>query len=243
MTDADRDDRARAVSDRIQKPLLAAALLTIPATILELANVGEPWRTVGEVLNWVIWLAFVADLVVMLVLVRKRGRYLLDHPLDVAIVLLTPPFLLSAVQTIRVLRLLRLLRLARLPGLTRTVFSLEGVKFAVVIAWLTVIGGGVGFASVEHIRLGDGIYWAIGTMTTVGYGDIVPHHAAGKVIAIVVMIVGIGTAGLILGAVTERFIAPSVAVVEVEEKDLLGQVRDISARLQALERALAQRRP
>ena len=103
--------------------------------------------------------------------------------------------------------------------------------------------GGGGFASVENIPFGNGIYWAVTTMTTVGYGDITPHTAAGKVIAVVVMLVGIGTAALLIGAVAERFLAPSVAVIEVEEEDLLGQVREISTRLGALERALAQRRP
>jgi hypothetical protein len=80
-------------------------------------------------------------------------------------------------------------------------------------------------------------------MTTVGYGDITPHHAEGKIIAILVMVIGIGTGALIIGAIAERFIAPSVAHVEVEEEDLVAQVREISARLQSLERALAHRRP
>jgi voltage-gated potassium channel len=227
----------------MQKPLLAAALLTIPSTLLQLSNVSEPWSTIGDVLNWVIWLAFVAELVVMLALVPKRGRYLLNHPLEVGIVLLTPPFFLGAVQSIRVLRLLRLMRLLRLAPLSRAVFSIDGVKFASVIAALTAIAGGGGFASVENLSFGNGIYWAITTMTTVGYGDITPHTSEGKVIAVVVMLVGIGTAALLIGAVAQRFLAPSVEAVAVEEEDLLVQVRDISERLRLLERSLAQRRP
>lgn len=51
MTAAAMDDRAAAVAERLQNPLLVAALLTIPATILQLVNVGEPWHTISDVLN------------------------------------------------------------------------------------------------------------------------------------------------------------------------------------------------
>jgi voltage-gated potassium channel len=75
-------------------------------------------------------------------------------------------------------------------------------------------------------------------MTTVGYGDITPKTTEGKVIAVLVMLVGIGTATLLIGAVAQRFLAPSVEHVEVAEDDVLVQVREISARLGQLERAL-----
>jgi voltage-gated potassium channel len=48
------------------------------------------------VLNWMIWLAFVAEVVIMLRVVPDRGRWLRDHPLDLAIVIFTPPFLPAA---------------------------------------------------------------------------------------------------------------------------------------------------
>jgi voltage-gated potassium channel len=85
------------------------------------------------------------------------------------------------------------------------------------------------------------VYWAITTMTTVGYGDITPKSAEGKVLAVVVMLVGIGTVTLFIGAVAQRFMAPSVEAVEISEDDLLLQVQDISARLKRLEHAVRER--
>jgi voltage-gated potassium channel Kch len=76
---------------------------------------------------------------------------------------------------------------------------------------LPVLAGGAAFASVENLSLGDGVYWAIVTMTTVGYGDISPKTAEGKAIAITVMLVGIGFAALVVGAIADRFIHPPVA--------------------------------
>lgn len=103
------------------------------------------------------WLAFALELVAMLLVTRAPGRWLLEHPLEVGIVLLTPPFVVGAVQAVRALRLVRLLRAFRIPGLTRAVFSVDGARFAAIIAALTAVGGGGAFASVEHVSLGDGI--------------------------------------------------------------------------------------
>ena len=90
--------------------------------------------------NWIIWLAFAVELVVMLAVVRDRWAWLRTHPPEVAVVLLTPPSLPSSLQSLRVLRLLRLLRLLRIAKLARRMFSLEGVRWAAVLAALTALG-------------------------------------------------------------------------------------------------------
>ncbi len=114
------------------------------------------------------------------------------------------------------------------------------MRFAATVALLTAVGGGGAFAAVEHVSYGNGVYWAISTMATVG--SLTPHTAVGKIIAVVVMLVGIGAATLVIGAVAQRFFAQTVEHVELAEDDLLVQVRDISLRLQSLERALSNRR-
>jgi voltage-gated potassium channel len=241
MDTTTRDTRTAIVHHYFEKPLLVAAVLSIPTTILQFSQVSEPLHTLGETLNWLIWLAFLAELAALLALTPNRVRYLLLNPIDLAIVVLTPPFIGGAVQSIRALRLLRVFRLLRLAPLARVVFSLEGVRATVGLALLTAIVGGAGFAAEEGISFGNGIYWAITTMTTVGYGDITPKTTEGKIIAVLVMLVGIGTATLVIGAVAQRFLAPAVEHVETAEDDLLVQVREISVQLSKLERALRER--
>lgn len=233
-------DRSMRLEARFEKPLIAAAVLSIPATILQVARVRAPWDTVGQALNWIIWVAFLAEIVVLLAVVPDRRGWLRAHPLEIVIVLLTPPFFLSTVQGVRVLRVLRIARLLRLAPLARAAFSMEGVRFVSAMALLTAIAGGAGFASLENVSFGNGLYWAATTMTTVGYGDITPKTPEARVLAVVVMLVGIGTATLLIGAVAQRFIAHQVREVEVAEEDMLAQVRDISERLRRLERALEQ---
>jgi voltage-gated potassium channel len=109
------DRNARNTENRLEGPLLVAALLTIPAIIIEQSDAAAPWGAAATILNWTIWAAFLAEVVIMLRVVPDRGRWLRDHPLDIAIVLLTPPFLPASLQAARVFRLLRLLRLFKAP--------------------------------------------------------------------------------------------------------------------------------
>ncbi len=231
------DERARRVERRLEGPLLVAALLTIPAIAIEQSDVGEPWDTLAVVLNWTIWLAFVAEVVVMLRVVPDKGRWLRDHPLDLAIVLLTPPFLPASLQAARVFRLLRLLRLLRAATLARRLLSTEGVRDAAVLALLTVLGGGVAFASVEkaqNLSAWDGVWWAVTTVTTVGYGDLSPETDGGRIIAMVVMVVGIGFVAILTAAAAERFMRAREASEEREE--LRERLDEIVRRLDAMER-------
>jgi voltage-gated potassium channel len=240
-------DRSHRVERRLEPVLLCAALLTVPATIIEESHLREPWPRIAAAMNWGIWLVFVTEVVVMLLVVDSRRHWLRHHLLELAIVILTPPPLLTAVQPIRLLRLLRILRLLRLGPLFRLLLSEQGLQYAAALALLTAVAGGAAFASVENIPVGDGIYWAIVTMTTVGYGDITPTTTAGKLVAVFVMLVGIGTATLVIGAVAQRFLAATVveAVEDAEvdvEQDTLALIRDIRERLDRLESAVADRR-
>jgi voltage-gated potassium channel Kch len=82
-------------------------------------------------------------------------------------------------------------------------------------------------------------------MTTVGYGDLSPHTPEGKIVAVIVMLVGIGFIALLTGAIAQAFIRPRAVRLgdtsgdeTMTENDLLIEFRDLSARMRELERAL-----
>jgi voltage-gated potassium channel len=78
------NERAQRMERRLEGRLLIAALLTIPAIAIEQSNAGQPSDAIAKVLNWTIWAAFIAEVVLMLRVVSDRGRWLRDHPLDLA---------------------------------------------------------------------------------------------------------------------------------------------------------------
>lgn len=174
------DQRSRRIEARLEPVVILAALLVIPLIVIEEGSYGKSWDAMGVALNWGTWLVFVIEAAVMLSVVPDRWRWIRDHPVDVAVVVLTPPFL-AALAPVRLLRVLRLLRLLRLASVARRLFSPQGLQYAATLAALTAVAGGAAFAAVEEkgYSTSDGIYWALTTMTTVGYGTSRPRLGLG----------------------------------------------------------------
>jgi voltage-gated potassium channel len=140
----------------------------------------------------------------------------------------------------------------RLAPIFKLAFTLRGVEYASVFTLLVVLTGAAAFESAEPGKdYFDGIYWAVSTMTTVGYGDELPTTVEAKWIAMVLMLVGIGYFAVITGAIAERFIERGeeqrVEEVEAESEDDLAarverlalQAREVAVELEAVRAALA----
>ena len=112
------------------RPLLAAALLTIPSTLIEFSGASDSWKHAAFVVNWVIWVAFALDVIVSLALVSDRHRYIRTHLIEVFIVLFTSPAVSAGLQYARVLRIARVLRLARLMRVARL------LRIASMLYWI-----------------------------------------------------------------------------------------------------------
>ena len=78
------DERSERIAARLEPPLLFAALLTIPALVIEGSSAGADAQTVAAVLNWIIWLAFTAEAIVMLAVVPDRPGWIRGHLLELA---------------------------------------------------------------------------------------------------------------------------------------------------------------
>lgn len=243
------DARSTRVAERLNTPMLIAAALTLPTVAITESHPGGTLETVAAALNWITWLAFLGELVTMLVVVPDRRAWLRHNPLDLVIVVLTPPVLPPGLQGLRAMRLLRLLRLLRLAQLSREVFSLEGLRYAALLAVFSAVAGGAVFNAFERhsqdLNFWDGLYWAITTMTTLG-SDIYPTTTGGEITSTVMLIVGIGFVALLTGSFAQRFLAPEIAEVEteLEEEQLsaeavaLRELRSVQEQLQALELAV-----
>jgi voltage-gated potassium channel len=239
-------DRERQVERQVDRifgiPALIAALLVVPVVFVDVStSIGKPWTTISAVGNWTIWLVFAAEFVAYLAVVNHRLRWMRDHPLEVVIVFLTPPFLPSSLQAIRVLRLLRLVRLLRLAKVARNFFPAQGLRYVALLALLTALGGGAAFSALEkHHSTWDGVWWAVSTMSTVGYGDVYPTTTAGRILAIAVMLVGIGFIATLTGSLAQRFLATDVRAIEAEVAEETESMIEILGELRAVRQRIAQ---
>ena len=240
--------RAERVAKWLRVPLIVAALMAIPTIIVQESDLGGFWVILAAVLDWCIWAMFAANLAIMLSIVPDRRRWLMENPLDVLIVVFTPPFLPATMKLARVLPVVRLVWLVAIAHRLRKVVSLQGLRYAALIVFTVVVGGGVIFVAVEpgqDLSTWDGLWWAAETVTTVAYGDIYPTTALGRLVATVVMTAGIGFVALLTGALAQRFLYGQSAGAAQEpgpdRAEMMRKLDELSDQITELQNALRER--
>lgn len=243
------DARSTRVAERLATPMLVAAALVIPSVALSESHPGGALETIAVALNWITYVAFLTELVVMLAVVPERWTWLKHNPLDLVICVLTPPVLPAGLQGLRALRLLRMLRLLRLAQLSREVFSLQGLRYSALLALLTIIGGGAVFGAFEKhsqtLNFWQTTYWAITTMTTLG-SNIYPTTTGGQIVSTFILLIGISFVALLTGGFAQRFLAPELTQIERDlaegdvppEEVALRELRSVQEQLQSLQLAV-----
>jgi voltage-gated potassium channel len=222
------------VQATLEWSLAFLALLVIPVLVVEDRAASAEVRSAARTLNWVIWLAFAADFLIRWA-TDRRWRFLRESWFDLILILLTPPVLPESLQGIRALRVLRLVRVGAMVGIglrsARRAFGPRKFHLVAMFAAATVLLGAAGvflFEGGENRSIQsfeDAIWWAIVTATTVGYGDVSPITTEGRVIAVMLMLIGIGVIGVFTATVASHFFAQ-------DEENV------IAARLDAVERKL-----
>lgn len=193
--------------DRLAEwPLVAAA--SVFFLLYASRVIGRPegvTQTMIEAGLLVIWVVFVVDFVVRLILAPDRWRWLLRHLHLLAIVVL--PFF----RTLFVLRLVALL--SALRRATASAFRGRVMLYSITSASLIVLVGDLGVLDAEQdapgatiTSFGDSIWWAFTTITTVGYGDLYPVTIPGRTIAVGLMISGIALVGAVTATLASWFV-------------------------------------
>jgi voltage-gated potassium channel len=238
---------ARPWLTRLEKTLDVAvvigALATVPLTLLLEQGSTASWTLVAD---WMVWAVFLVEFVFKTVYAKFDHR---QRAFFAAIVLLSfpgLPTLLGLVRVARVVRVVRLsrsLRMARVMGATawgisavRTILGRKSMVYVGAISVLVILAGGGGIALLEpetaHGGFLDGIWWAIVTASTVGYGDIAPVTFLGRVIAVVLMLAGVGLISTLAASITTYFLG------QQENEELIA----IKAQLNRIELLLEQMR-
>ncbi|AKH86606.1 ion transporter [Streptomyces sp. CNQ-509] len=229
---------------RTRRPLLGLALVFATAYAMPIVDPGMPGalHTACRAATWAVWAVFAADYAWRLRLAEDRWRFVRTHALDLCAVLL---------PLIRPLRLLQLVSALLLTGRLATAAAqvrlTTHVVGSVLVLWLF---GALAVLEVERGEpganihtLGDAVWWAFTTMTTVGYGDLAPTTGLGRLLAIGLMVSGIALLGLVTANIAAWFISQVRQESEHEEKqtaalrELTREVASLRAEVTALRQA------
>jgi voltage-gated potassium channel len=194
--------------EQMYLPLVLSALLPIVTAVSRAATDSR----VSVAVNVVAWVVFVVDLVVHMRLVRGYLRCGAGV-FDLVIVIITAPwFLIPGFGASQILMLARLARVVRLvfvsKGARRAaerlgrvgIFSVGMLLFC---SWMAYVAEKP--TNPEFSSFGAAVWWGIVTLTTVGYGDIVPITRQGRVAGTFLMVTGVATLGLISATLASMF--------------------------------------
>jgi voltage-gated potassium channel len=182
--------------------VLFLIVFSIPAFVVDLSDNAQRFI---ELIQWICWLAFALDLFFGLLTSNSKKEYLLKHPLELMSVLL--PFL----------RPLRLMRVISFGGLALQKIAM-GKQFAITIkvaltavfvSYIAAVQITISERDIEGSNIktfSDGLWWAVTTVTTVGYGDRFPTTTEGRILAVMLMLVGISLVGVITASVASWFV-------------------------------------
>ena len=205
--------------------LLIVILISILLVMLEsVENIESKYAVFLNISEWVITILFTLEYILRIISVKKPKTYIFSFYGIIDLLSTIPKYLslfvlgthsLVAIRALRLLRVFRILKLTRFIGESANfgkALKRSRAKIAVFLSFvivLCIILGTVmylveseqdsGFTSIPR-----SVYWAIVTLTTVGYGDIAPITALGQFIASLIMILGYGIIAVPTGIVTSE---------------------------------------
>ncbi len=204
--------------------LLACILLSVVIVLLEsVSEIKEGWGPWLVGMEWFFTGVFTLEYLARLWVVLHKRKYVLSFFGLVDLISVVPTYLtiffagaqsLLVIRSLRLLRIFRIFKLARFIGegqnLTR---ALKASQYKIIVFLTTVITTVIIFGTLIYLIEGPehgftsiplSIYWAIVTMTTVGYGDISPQTPMGQALASIIMIMGYGIIAVPTGIVTSE---------------------------------------
>jgi voltage-gated potassium channel len=202
--------------------LLILILLSVFVVMLDSISIfHENYRYLFDVIEWIITVLFSIEYALRIVVVKKPLKYITSFYGIIDLLSILPQYLsfffvssgsLAALRALRLLRVFRILKLTRFIGESNfLVRSLKASRAKIAVFLFAVFILSIIFGTIMYLIEGEengftsipeSIYWTIVTLTTVGYGDIVPGTSIGRLIAAIIMIMGYGIIAVPTGIVS-----------------------------------------
>jgi voltage-gated potassium channel len=236
------EDRLRKWEDATAYPLTALSVLFIGVYAWPILDPGlDPrWRHACEFGDLALWGVFCIEYVIRLTLARSRRRFVRTHWFDLAVLVL--PML----RPLRALRLLNALRVINRHAVAWTrgrlaVYVMASTVLIVLVASLAVLEAERGHPTSTIQSYPSALWWSVCTITTVGYGDLYPATVEGRLVALALMIGGLGLIGFTTGSLASWIVdrisdaehRPATAT-RADVANLLREIRELRAEVAEL---------
>ena len=239
---------------RTEWPLAIVAVIFLAAYSVQV--LAQPHGRLSLAIDLVIvitYAAFVVDYLARLSLATDRPRWFLRHLVDLAVIALP---LLRPLRLLRLLVLLAALQKA-IGGAIRgrvAAYTVSGAVLLIYAASLAILETERGQPGAKIANFGDAVWWSITTVTTVGYGDLVPTTGTGRVIAVLLMMGGISLLGVVTATLASWIVqrvaqedsedqAATAAQIEAVHEDVRLQMEGLRNEIQQLRDVVASRQP
>ena len=238
----DENAAARRWADHFELPMILLAVWIMLEWYLREKGIYP--ATLDLITNWGIWAFFVLETVVLTSLVEHKFRYLRSNWMNLIIICAGVPLLwgggayAAALRSLRVLLIFPLLLTT--SATVRKVLARNHLGTTLLVALAFTLMSGLLIAGIDPSieNVWEGIWWAWVTVATVGYGDIVPESAAGKVFGAVVILFGVGFFSLLTASFSAYFVSRGEVEIEEEEVEEIYRLKDIERRIEAMEQTL-----
>lgn len=241
---SDETEIAQRWGRHFEIPMLLLALWILVEWYAE--TKGDFPAELSWITDWGIWLFFILETTVLTFFVKDKTRYIQGNWINLLIIVMGIPILwgdASYAGALRSLRLLLMLTLIlNISDTVREVLSRNNLGVTLLVAFIFIIFSGIFIAGIDPSvdSLWEGIWWAWVTVTTVGYGDIVPSSVAGKIFGAFLILLGIGLFSLLTANFSALFIAREEKNVRQKEEDAINILKQIEQRLSTLETKIEQ---
>ena len=210
--------------------MFALALLMVPLVVIQESSSDAEIVLWMERVSGLIWVAFVGEYLYLLRLADNKRLFMRAHWFDLLIIALTPPIAIlpSGLEALRALRALRVLRALAVFGRAnhtlRRFLRRDSLPYVGALAAFVVLLGGLTIHALEPETagsIGDGLWWAAATLSTVGYGDIAPKTFLGRALAVAIMVIGVSVFAVLTAGIASLFVESASRRGDRE----LGQLR------------------
>lgn len=241
----DENKRAKKCARLLEVPMILVALWIIIDWYLEAK--GYPVDALEGLTDWITWLSFTAEAALLLTLVDDRWRYIKQNWLNLMIVAMGLPiiwgvevFYAAGLRTLRMFIMLSIF--VRLSTDVRRVLSKHHLGLTLFICFWIMVFSGLLISGIDPAfeSASDGIWWAWVTVTTVGYGDLVPSTPEGRIFGALLILMGIGLFSMLTASFSVLFITQDEKKLHKEQLNSIHRVADIEKRLERIEQKLEQ---